>query len=192
MKIISESPCETENGGCSHDCLDRGDGQAVCSCPCGYFLDVDKVSGRPSGSKLGTKLTFRLIFKVGPSVNPDGPLLSPFELILIFRFQKTCHRSNVCPYDFSFWLDGSDNACNDANFDALQREKSQLLMSFFTAYVRDDEAKMAASFWAEDALTHSIGNYHTENTSIQFLKDQIQERILICSRVKIGIWHFSK
>ena len=42
--IISESPCETENGGCSHDCLDRGDGQAVCSCPCGYFLDVDKVS----------------------------------------------------------------------------------------------------------------------------------------------------
>ena len=43
-KWILESPCETENGGCSHDCLDRGDGQAVCSCPCGYFLDIDKVS----------------------------------------------------------------------------------------------------------------------------------------------------
>ena len=83
----------------------------------------------------------------------------------------------MCPYDFSFWLDGSDNSCNDATFDTLQREKSQLLMSFFTAYVRDDKAKMAAAFWAENALTHSIGNYHTENTSVQFLKDQIQEKI---------------
>ena len=57
-------------------------------------------------------------------------------------------------------------------------------MSFFTAYVRDDKAKMAAAFWAEDALSHSIGNYHTENTSIQFLKDQIQERIRLCSPAK--------
>ena len=97
-----------------------------------------------------------------------------------YSFQKTCHRSNVCPYDFSFWLDGSDNSCNDATFDTLQREKSELLMSFFTAYVRDDKAKMATAFWAENALTHSIGNYHTENTSVQFLKDQIQERIRLC------------
>ena len=59
MKIISESPCETENGGCSHDCLDRGDGQAVCSCPCGYFLDVDKVSGCPSGSTLDSQTHFQ-------------------------------------------------------------------------------------------------------------------------------------
>jgi len=110
--------------------------------------------------------------------------LSPLEVALTSVFQKTCHRSNVCPYDFSFWLDGSDNACNDGAFDTLQREKSQLLMSFFTAYVRDDKAKMAAAFWAEDALTHSIGNYHTENTSIQFLKDQIQERIRLCSPAK--------
>ena len=58
-------------------------------------------------------------------------------------------------------------------------------MSFFTAYVRDDKAKMAAAFWAEDALTHSIGNYHTENTSIQFLKDQIQEGIRHRFRVKM-------
>jgi len=140
-KHFIPSPCEIENGGCSHDCLDRGDGQAVCSCPCGYFLDIDK---------------------------------------------KTCHRSNVCPYDFSFWLDGSDNACNDAAFDTLQREKSQLLMSFFTAYVRDDKAKMAAAFWAEDALTHSIGNYFTENTSVQFLKDQIQDANLQCGLAEIG------
>ena len=64
-------------------------------------------------------------------------------------------------------------------------------MSFFTAYVRDDKAKMAAAFWAEDALSHSIGNYHTENTSIQFLKDQIQEGIRLCSPAKMCFAPFS-
>ena len=60
------------------------------------------------------------------------------------------------------------------------------MMSFFTAFVRDDNAKMAAAFWAEKSLSHAIGNYHTENTSIQFLKDQMELVEPTCSNSELG------
>ena len=60
------------------------------------------------------------------------------------------------------------------------------MMSFFTAYVRDDKAKMAAAFWSENSLSHAIGNYHTENTSIQFIKDQIELVEPTCGKSQIG------
>jgi len=36
-----QSPCATNNGGCSHECLDRGDGNHKCICPCGQILGAD-------------------------------------------------------------------------------------------------------------------------------------------------------
>ena len=73
---FSESPCLTNNGGCSDDCIDRGDGIAVCVCPCGKTLDFDK---------------------------------------------KTCVQTNVCPFDVSFWMDGTSNACDSFSFQTKPR-----------------------------------------------------------------------
>ena len=73
---FSESPCLTNNGGCSDDCIDRGDGIAVCVCPCGKTLDFDK---------------------------------------------KTCVKTNVCPFDVSFWMDGTSNACDSFSFQTKPR-----------------------------------------------------------------------
>ena len=39
-KEYQPSACSTNNGGCSHQCVDRGDGDARCVCPCGYKLDL--------------------------------------------------------------------------------------------------------------------------------------------------------
>jgi hypothetical protein len=39
-KEYQPSACSTNNGGCSHHCVDRGDGDARCVCPCGYKLDL--------------------------------------------------------------------------------------------------------------------------------------------------------
>ena len=41
VKEYIPSPCENNNGGCSHECIDRGDGNHKCVCPCGYSLDGD-------------------------------------------------------------------------------------------------------------------------------------------------------
>lgn len=36
-----ESPCLTNNGGCSHECIDKGDMIPICVCPCGHTLADD-------------------------------------------------------------------------------------------------------------------------------------------------------
>ena len=41
LKEYVQSPCATNNGGCSHECLDRGDGNHKCICPCGQTLGAD-------------------------------------------------------------------------------------------------------------------------------------------------------
>lgn len=141
IRHYAPSPCTENNGGCSHQCLDRGDGQAKCACPCGFYLDSD---------------------------------------------QKTCLTSNICPYDISFWLDGSDSSCNNPEFDTLQRQKAQLMMDYFGAFIRDDNGKMAAAYWTENSLSHTIGNFHTENTSIQFIQDHIKSVNLECGISEVG------
>ena len=45
---------------------------------------------------------------------------------------------------------------------------------------------MAAAFWTENTLSHAIGNYHTINTSLQFLKDQISAVAPQCGKTEIG------
>lgn len=41
-KQSCESPCDTNNGGCSYRCTLRQDGNVVCSCPSGLMLASDK------------------------------------------------------------------------------------------------------------------------------------------------------
>ncbi|CAG5109425.1 Oidioi.mRNA.OKI2018_I69.chr2.g3965.t3.cds [Oikopleura dioica] len=41
VKDYQESPCSNNKGGCSHECIDKGDMIPICVCPCGHTLAND-------------------------------------------------------------------------------------------------------------------------------------------------------
>lgn len=108
------SPCLENNGGCSHDCIDRGDGLAVCVCPCGHALGSDGVS---------------------------------------------CEQSIVCPFDVSFWLDGSQNTCNDATFQEKQKVHFAEIVDFFGREVRSYDGRVAGGGYAAGLVDGEISNF---------------------------------
>lgn len=113
-----ESPCLTENGGCSHDCIDRGDGIGQCVCPCGYELDSNG---------------------------------------------KICVQTLVCPFDVTFWLDGSSNACNNNDYRTKQKTHMSDLVDFFRREVRTFDARLAAGVYSDGTLSEELSGFESND-----------------------------
>lgn len=128
----------TNNGGCSHDCIDRGDGLGQCVCPCGYELDS-------SG--------------------------------------KTCIQTPVCPFDVTFWLDGSENTCNNADFQTKQKTHIADLVDFFRREVRSYDARISTGFYSDGKVATKLSEF--DSNDVDQIIDDINNYNEPCGKASI-------
>ena len=83
---------------------------------------------------------------------------------------KTCVQTLICPFDVTFWFDGSQNVCQNPDYAAAQKNHMSDLVDFFRREVRTFDARIAAGVYAGGEVAQEISGFGSNDVD-QILAD---------------------
>ena len=78
---------------------------------------------------------------------------------------KTCQQTLICPFDVTFWFDGSSNVCA-SDYGMKQKAHMADMVDFFRREVRTFDSRIAAGVYSDGSVSQELSTFDATNVDV--------------------------